>query len=367
MISSFLNSNFISQLRNFSVRFSPSIIFFLFTFLVDKLVVDINLRRWYLNFILIFPLVLPFLRFGLSLQYLSKKESKNQDAILFIQFIIYCFLLLIYFISKNQIIIILIFASIGAFFFNYGAKKIRDGNIFGFFFQNGIVYSILLFSVLFSDYFFYAINYFFILIFVFVTYKLFSFKFDFNFTKKVIVYYFNDISASFLIPFIFFVAFKVSSSLDVDDFLIVKITSFFSASVGSLILVEFNNMDNLKSKNEKILFFKNKKYDMLFLLLLIICGALIFMLSVYPESIYLFIGLCVFEICIFYFGQYNLINIYFNLQKNIFLTSFFCSIIFLIIYILSKFLDFSKFSIFIYVLGITLFQFSSFLTYKLNK
>ncbi len=367
MISKFLNSNITFQIRNFFVRFSPSIIFFIFTFLVDKLISDTNLRAWYLNFILIFPLILPFLRFGLSLQYLSTKESENQNSILVVQYFIYSLLLLIYLLTNNQTIIILIFASIGAFFFNYGAKKIRDGNILGFFFQNGIVYSVLLLSVFFYDIFFSVIQYFFILIFILLTYRIYSFKFHINFTKKKIIYYFNDIAASFLIPFIFFVAFKVSSDLDVDDFLIVKITSFLSASVGSLILIEFRKMDNLKSVNEKLIFFKNKKHKLFLLLLLIITGASIFTISLYPDSIYLFFGLCVFEICVFYFGQYNLINIYFNLQKNIFLTSIFCSFIFLIIYILSKFLDFSKFSIFIYVLGITLFQLSSFITYKLNK
>ena len=367
MILSPFNSNLIFQIRNFSVRFSPSIIFFVFTFLVDRLIEDLHLRNWYLNFILIFPLILPFLRFGLSLQYLSTKRSENKDTVFLNQYLIYSLLLSIYLLCGNQILIILIFASIGAFFFNYGAKKIREGNIFGFFFQNGIVYSILLLSVFLSDIFFSLVRYFFIIIFFLATYKVFYLKFNIKLTKKTLVYYINDIAASFLIPLIFFVAFKVSSNLDVDDFLIVKITSFFSASIGSLILVEFRKMDNLNSVKEKLSFFKNKKNKMLSLLFLIIIGASIFTISLYPDSIFIFLGLSIFEICIFYFGQYNLINIYFNLQKNIFYTSFSCSIIFMLIFILSKFLDFSKFSILIYILGITLFQFSSFLTYKLNK
>ena len=166
MILSPFNSNLIFQIRNFSVRFSPSIIFFVFTFLVDRLIEDLHLRNWYLNFILIFPLILPFLRFGLSLQYLSTKRSENKDTVFLNQYLIYSLLLSIYLLCGNQILIILIFASIGAFFFNYGAKKIREGNIFGFFFQNGIVYSILLLSVFLSDIFFSLVRYLFIIIFL---------------------------------------------------------------------------------------------------------------------------------------------------------------------------------------------------------
>lgn len=367
MISSILNSSFLYQVRNFSVRFSPSIILFILTFLVDKLIEDITLRSWYLNFILIFPLVLPFFRFGQSLEYLSTKKANNSKTIFTVQYFIFSSMLLIYFLTDNTTLIIILFALIGAYIFNFGAKKIRSGNIFGFFFQNGIIYSVILFSIFFSNLFFEFIRYVLLVIFIIVSYNIINLKPVFNLTKKTLFFYINDVAGSFLIPLIFFVAFKISSDLDVDDFLIVKITSFFSASIGSLILVDFKNMDRIKSTNEKISYFKNKKNKMFSLLILFIFCTSLFVYLLYPESLFLFLCLSIFEMCIYFFGQFNLLNIYFNSQKNIFLTSAMCSFVIIMIFILGKIFDFSKFSIFIYVIGIFCFQFFSFLTYKYNK
>lgn len=367
MTPQLLNSSFLIQLRNFFVRFSPSIILFIFTFLVDKLVDDLDLRGWYLNFILIFPLVLPFLRFGQSLEYLSTKKSENTGTIFIAQYFVFSLALLIYFFTENNILIIVLFASVGAFIFNFGAKKIRSGNILGFFFQNGIIYLILLSSIFFSNFFFDSIIYFLSIVFIIATYAIFNFRPIFNLNRKMLFFYLNDVAASFLIPLIFFVAFKVSSDLDVDDYLIVKITSLFSAAIGSLILVDFKKMDKLNSAGKKINFFKEKKHKMFYLLILFILSSAVFTFTLYPESILLFFCLSIFEMSIYYFGQFNLLNIYFNLQKNILLTSFICASIIVIIFILSKIFDLSQYSIMVYVLGISCFQFFSFLTFKFNK
>ena len=91
--------------------------------------------------------------------------------------------------------------------------------------------------------------------FIIATYAIFNFRPIFNLNRKLLFFYLNDVAASFLIPLIFFVAFKVSSDLDVDDYLIVKITSLFSAAIGSLILVDFKKMDKLNSAGKKINFF----------------------------------------------------------------------------------------------------------------
>ncbi|MDB2494102.1 hypothetical protein N9X15_08145, partial [Flavobacteriaceae bacterium] len=60
-------------------RFSSSVSLFIFAYLIDKLIVNEHQQSWYLEFLLIFPVVSSISRFGLPLQILSNSISNHKE------------------------------------------------------------------------------------------------------------------------------------------------------------------------------------------------------------------------------------------------------------------------------------------------
>ena len=346
-------------------RFSSSLFLLVLGLLVDKFILNDYHKSWYLNFMLIFPIVSSFTRFGLPLQILSKSIKDRAEIVNVIKYQLIAIIILtfLFLVTSNDIYFLLFICPIGSILFNYGVGKIRKGNIIGYFFQNGVIYLLLIISCLFSDIFFSNSKIIVIICSFFSVIYLIN-----NRMSKLrlldIKNYFTDTMNSFIIPFIIFISFKMSSNLDVGDFIIIKSTSIISAALGSLMLLDFKKIDNINDETKKINSFISIKKNYINIYALLIISTFILTLYLYPDKIIIYLFLVFFETLFFFKGQFNLLNIYFNNQSGIIKTNFITIILVSCLYFSLMLINFKHQEIVLYIIGITSFQFFSYLNIK---
>lgn len=346
-------------------RFSSSLLLLALGLLVDKFIFNDTYKSWYLNFMLIFPIASSFTRFGLPLQILSKSINDRGEIVNVIKYQIITIISLtfLFLVTSNDIYFLLFICPIGSILFNYGVGKIRNGNIIGYFFQNGIIYLLLIISCLFSDVFFSNSKIIVVFCSIFcVIYLIHNRKS--KLMRLDIKNYFTDTINSFIIPFIIFMSFKMSSNLDAGDFIIIKSTSIISATLGSLMLLDFKKIDNISDVTKKINSFISIKKRYINIYVLLVVSTFILTLYLYPDKIIIYLFLVFFETLIYFKGQFNLLNIYFNNQSGIMRTNFITVILTSSFYFSLIFISFKYQEIVLYITGITSFQFFSYLYLK---
>ena len=346
-------------------RFSSSIALFIFAFVIDKIILNQYHQSWYLEFLLIFPIISSISRFGLPLQILSSNISNNNQILNVInyQVILVLFFSITYLITSNDYFFLLSICPIGYILFNYGVGNIRKGIVSGYLFQNGIIYLIMTITCFNTDLFFNNLKFisFLLIIFCFVYLnRVRHLKMQLIDLKN----YFSDSLNSFTIPIIIFLAFKSGDNLDVGDFLIIKSTSLISSALGGLLLLDFNKIDTKKNISEKLNFFSSlkKSYFYFYVLMVILISG--FIAFSYYEKIYLLIFLIVFETLCFFKGQLNLLNIYFNNQIGIVKSNFTSLAITISAFGILMIFNFKYSEMLLYCLGIASFQFFSYLNFK---
>ena len=346
-------------------RFSSSAALFIFAFLIDKIILNKYHQSWYLEFLLVFPIISSISRFGLPLQILSNNISHNNQILNVIKYqvILVIILSITYLITSNDYFFLLSICPIGSILFNYGVGNIRKGIVSGYLFQNGIIYLIMTITCFYTDLFFYNLKYisFLLIIFCFIyLYIARHLKLQLIDLKN----YFSDSLNSFTIPIIIFLAFKSGDNLDVGDFLIIKSTSLISSALGGLLLLDFKKIDNKQKISEKLNFFSSLKKSYFYFYTLIVILISGFIAFSYFEKIYLLIFLIVFETLCFFKGQLNLLNIYFNNQIGIIKSNIISLAITISAFGILTVFNFKYSEILIYTLGIASFQFFSYLNLK---
>ena len=349
-------------------RFSSSISLFVFAFLIDKFIVNEYHQSWYLEFLLVFPVFSSISRFGLPLQILSNSISNNKEILNVIKYqvILIIILSITYLITSSDYLFLLSICPIGSILFNYGVGNIRKGIVSGYFFQNGMIYLIMIITCFCTEWFFYNSK----------TISLFLITFCFIYLYKVkhvklqlidLKNYFSDSLNAFTIPFIIFLAFKSGNSLDTGDFLIIKSTALISSSLGGLLLLDFKKIDERENNIEKMNFFSvlKKKYFKFYIVLVIIISG--FNIFSYYEKIYLLIFLILFETLCFFKGQKNILNIYFNNQDGIIKSNFISVVITIVGFGILMLFNFKYQELLLYFLGAASFQYFSHLNLKKHQ
>ena len=266
-------------------------------------------------------------------------------------------------ITNNEMFLLLMICPIGSLLFNFGVAKIRTGDVKGYFFQNGLVYLILIISCFVSDIFFLYSKSIAIILLCFSMFYIFA-NIKIPLKKINLKNYFSDTLNSFIVPFIIFLAFKTGANLDAGDFIIIKATSLISSALSAMILLDFKKIDVIEDKIEKRNLFLScrKNYINLYILLIVFIIPLVIFL--YSEKIFLLFSLIIFETLWFFKGQFNLLNIYFNNQLGIIKANCFTAISVFIVYLLIINLNFYFKEILLYIYGISCYQFLSYIQLK---
>lgn len=346
-------------------RFSSSVSLFIFAYLIDKLIVNEHQQSWYLEFLLIFPVVSSISRFGLPLQILSNSISNHKEVINVIKYQAILILIFssIYLTTSNDYLLLLSICPIGSILFNYGVNKIRKGNIIGYFFQNGMIYFVMIITCFCTDWFFYNSKTIALFMITFCLIYLYKFR-DIKLKLIDLKNYLSDSLNSFTIPLIIFLAFKSGNNLDVGDFLIVKSTSLISSALGGLLLLDFKKIDKKKKTIEKLDFFTSlkKRYSTFYVFLVVVVSG--FIIFSYHKKIYLLIILILFETFYFFIGQQNLLNIYFNNQNGIIKSNLLSIVVTSLGFAVLMIFNFKYHEIVLYILGTASFQYFSYINLK---
>lgn len=348
-----------------SLRFSPSILLLFLSVLADKFSINIEYKSWYLDLMLAFPIYSCILRLGMPLKILSKNIVSDQEPLMVkkYQAIINALLCILYFITGAEELIILLISSIGALYFNEGVKKIREGSVVGYFYQNGIIYLLLCLTFLFQRFFFENIGLFIFLLFMYSIWCIIKY-WSIRLKPLDLKSYFSDLINSFVVPIIIYLSFKFESSLDVDDFIIIKSTAVLSSSLGSLLILKFKKMDHLRFDSDKFKFFTAGKYELINLYLILVFGLISFTITMYFEKVFLLLLLLLFESIWFFCGQFNLLNIYFNRQTKIILANILSLASIAILAPVINLINIPWSGIILYLTGCSLYQSFSFIIYK---
>lgn len=363
--------NLYKHIYGLALRVTPSASSFLLLLCIDYFVVNKQQELWALDFILIYPILMPFFRMGAPL-YLMEQETLGVEKKLGVYRIlqilagILLYIMFVFGLEMSYLSIALL-SVVGAILFNSGLKRIRNGNHFGYLLQNVIIYLFISILLLTQVEVFSAIK---LVIGVLLiglilreykqVVKLRSGLLKLNRFK---VNYIGDIANSFVVPILLFCSYKVSNQSDPAMLFVLKITGFISGTVGGLIILNIKRMDHA-TNNDLIDVFRKLKKELLYIYLALALLSNVAVGILYPKYIIVSIGLTIFEGLILMFGQYNTLLI-FKKKKKQSVFSNFITIIFITIFFLLATPPNVSVNIFLfYIIGASVYQAMSYLAFK---
>ena len=364
--------NLYKNIYGLCLRVAPSISSFLLLLCIDSFVEIKTYELWALDFILLYPIFMPFFRLGVPIYLLPRKEEnieRKLSAYKQLQLVIasFVYLILLFGIFEHTLLIVLL-SICGAFMFNIGFKKIRNGNQFGYLFQNVLVYVFVTVILLIKldPYWAIMITTGIGLLYVSIYHR---FKFDKSInelknTRDFLVNYMGDVVNSFVVPILLFFSYKLGNQSSASIIFVLKITGFISGTVGGLIILNFKRLDSIQNKNNILAVFRKLKKELFFIYLGLSLISIVLVWILYPDYLKVAFWLTIFEGVILLFGQYNIL-IFFMKKKKQSVTSNLITILFLVVmfyFAKSTYIDIDLFVY--YVLGATAFQLNSYLAYK---
>jgi len=364
-----------NRIFDLACRSIPAIILFALIKSVDLIDPKESLAEFLMEALLLMPILVPFLRFGLPIHLQQalplNQKIQTKDNLFWFQLITFFAIQPLYFVNLNAYLILSL-TVISASLFNLGCFYIREGNRKGFIIQNGLVNGALLVAAcLFllkpstvSIFYFIQAETFLLLVITFYLYKPKSPDFI-GINLSNIKPYLVDALTTFLFPLITYFTLKNMANLSPDFLLLLKISSFISGSMGALILIRVKNLDGNEDISELFHQIKLSQLKMFYILscVSLLCVTALVDLDLLP---YFFI-LLIFELVILRFGHFNILLNYKASFNSMIKTSIMVSIC---LYLLN--LMISSFNLELGYLSATLFYLSlislfHFLCFKFNK
>lgn len=345
---------------------------FLLLLCVDYFVVDKQQELWALDFILIYPILMPFFRMGAPLYIMEHETTGTEKKLgvyrgLQVLVGILLYIMLVFGLQKNYLLIAIL-SLIGALLFNSGYKKIRYGNHFGYLLQNVIIYlSICLLLITKRDvYFSIMIIMPAILIYLFISERkiITHLKAELVKLKHFKVNYIGDVVNSFVVPILLYFSYKVGNESDPAIIFVLKITGFISGTVGGLIILNIKRLDNSVNESNILELFRKLKKELLYIYLALAAFANIAVLILYPQYAITAIYLTVFEGLILFLGQYNTLIIFMKKKRQSVFSNTLTILFVFGFFLLAVSSLFSVDLFLFYVIGASVYQAMSYFAYK---
>ncbi len=364
--------NLYKHLVGLALRVTPSVSSFLLLLCIDFFVTNEGQKLWALDFVLIYPILMPFFRMGAPLHIMEQGTTFKQQKLGIyrgIQTIAAAalYIMLILGIQKSYFSIAIL-SVIGALLFNNGYKKIRYGNHFGYLLQNVIIYLFVSVMLIAKQDVYSSITIIIpaVLLYLFISEKriITHLRTELLTRKNFRINYVGDVANSFVVPILLYFSYKVGNESDPALIFVLKITGFISGTVGGLIILNIKKLDkSVREKNILNLFRKLKK-ELLYIYLILAALSNIAVIILYPKYATAALCLTVFEGLILFLGQYNTIIIFMKKKRQSVLSNTLTIIFIIGLFTLTTSSCVSINLFLFYVIGASIYQVTSYLAYK---